>query len=73
MAGLTPLYRTSLLRAMPATIPMAGYSVDDDLEACRNALYVLEYATHDHSDLVRRRVFQDLMRRVFGNEFEEGE
>ena len=71
IAGLTPLYRTFLLKSMPATIPMLGYSADADLEACQHTLRALAVMSHDHSDVVRRRVFQNLVSKVFEDDHEE--
>ena len=71
IAALTPLFRTHLLRTMPATIPMLDYSPDNDLEACEHALNILAYASHGHADIVRRRVLQALMKKVFGDDHEE--
>lgn len=51
IAALSPLYRTTLLRATPGTIPMLGYSPEDDLQACQHALTGLEMSAHDHSDV----------------------
>lgn len=71
IAALTPLYRTTLLKSMPGTMPMLGYSAEDDLQACQDALGNLEYAAKDHSDTVRRRVLQQLITKVFGDDHEE--
>lgn len=71
VAGLTPLYRTALLKAAPTTIPMLGYSPEADLEACKHTASALAVMSHDHADVVRRRVYQDLVSRVFGDDHEE--
>jgi hypothetical protein len=71
VAGLTPLYRTALLKAMPTTIPMLGYSAEADLEACKHTLSALAIMSHDHADIVRRRVYQNLVSKVFGDDHEE--
>ena len=71
VAGLTPLYRTSLLKSMPATIPMLGYSAEADLEACKHTLSALAIMSHDRADIVRRRVYQNLVSKVFGDDHEE--
>lgn len=73
VAGLTPLYRTALLKAMPATISMLGYSAEADLEACKHTLNALAVMSHDHADVVRRRVYQNLVSKVFGDDHEECE
>lgn len=64
VAALTPLYRTTLLKRNPMTIPNIGYSSDHDLEACQHSMSALA-SSRDHSDVVRRRVLQDLMKKVF--------
>jgi hypothetical protein len=46
VAGLTPLYRTALLKAMPATIPMLGYSAEFDFQACKHTLSALAIMSH---------------------------
>lgn len=71
VAGLMPLYRTALLKAMPATIPMLGYSMEADLDACKHTVSALEIVSHDHADVVRRRVYQDLVTKVFGDTHQE--
>ena len=71
VAGLTPLYRSALLKAMPGTIPMLGYSAEADLEACKHTMTALASMSHDHADGVRRRVYQTLVSRVFGDDHEE--
>ena len=71
IAALTPLYRTKLLKSHPTVIPMLGYSAEDDLKACQNGLTALAFSSHDHSDVVRRRVLHDLVSNVFGDEHEE--
>ena len=50
---------------------MVGYSAEEDLQACQNALANLEFAAKDHSDTVRRRVLQNLVTKVFGDDHEE--
>lgn len=68
---LTPLYRTFLLKAMPATIPMLGYSAEAGIESVKQALRVLGSTSHDHADVVRRRVLQKLLTVVFGDDHVE--
>ena len=50
---------------------MLGYSEAADFQACKNTLAALESISHDRSDIVRRRVYQSLVVKVFGPGHEE--
>lgn len=71
VAGLTPLYRTALLKSASIKIPILGYSAEADLQACKAAMGALSVMSHDHADVVRQRVYQDLVSKLFGNDHEE--
>ncbi|KAF2484144.1 fungal-specific transcription factor domain-containing protein [Neohortaea acidophila] len=68
IAALTPLYRTTLLRSQSGTLSAIGYSAEADFTACQEAAAILAEKSHCHSDVVRRRVLQDLVRRVFSQD-----
>lgn len=50
---------------------MLGFSAEADLEACKQTLNVLAVMSHDHADVVRQRVYQKLVSKVFGDDHEE--
>jgi hypothetical protein len=59
------------LLTLPPICSRLGYSAEADLETCKHTLSALAAMSHDHADVVRRRVFQDLVSRVFGDDHEE--